>query len=375
MKETLVRALADRFVSWQGPFGRPDPDHCPFVTPGPCISTQFHSPTFLATALYRAFERLGDQRYKEAADRYLAFTFAAMTDPLEGEQKLDRPSYPFMYGMALAAYEDFRTHNPAESSFDAKAASIFDWVSRFRWDNGSWFRNGYGNAELGVVDCGFSEDNLNIGRGLVAFFALNGREDVLEQAEGLAGYYLTDLEPGTYDGIWSDELGTWAVSPTSIDTFEHFTKRPGSLVAWGFTVVGTIEYLSRLAAVTKRDELRDRIADRCAASMRWQFDVCQFDDGALGLADRDDKWLGMTAGAILSFLRCRDAGFLNDDEVARYRTRALAARDWLLANCTPEMIDVGGYMKVTGRSEPRPPENLAWMLSWTLQAIVRLDEI
>ena len=27
-----------------------------------------------------------------------------------------------------------------------------------------------------------------------------------------------------------------------------------------------------------------------AASMKWQFDACQFDDGACGMSGRDDKW-------------------------------------------------------------------------------------
>jgi hypothetical protein len=31
--------------------------------------------------------------------------------------------------------------------------------------------------------------------------------------------------------------------------------------------------------------------------MKWQFDACQFDDGACGLSGRDDRWLGMTGGA------------------------------------------------------------------------------
>lgn len=370
-----LQLLADRFVSWQGPFGRPDPQHCPFVTPGPCVSTQFHSPTFLAIALYRAFEALGDARYKEAADRYVIYYFGALRDPQPGEQRLDYPSYPFMYGMALAAYEDFRAHNPDETSFDGKADAIFGWLLRFRWDEGSYFRNGYGNAELGVIDSGFSEDNLNMGRGLVGYHAVNGRADVLEHAEGLATYYLTPVRMGRYDGIWSEELGTWAVSPNAIDSFEHFSARPGSQIAWGFTVAGTIEYLTRLFVATKSGDLRERIPEKCVASMRWQFDTCQFEDGAVGLADRDDRWLGMTASSILSFLRVRAAGFLTDEEVATYRPRAIAARAWLLANLTAESIDVGGYFKVTGRSEPRPPENLAWMLAWVAQALVRLDEI
>src|SRR5688500_14676799 len=58
-----IRLLADRFVGWQTPYGRPDPRRCPFVTPGKCVSTHFHSPTFLAIGLYDAFDATGEEAY------------------------------------------------------------------------------------------------------------------------------------------------------------------------------------------------------------------------------------------------------------------------------------------------------------------------
>jgi hypothetical protein len=72
----------------------------------------------------------------------------------------------------------------------------------------------------------------------------------------------------------------------------------------------------------------------------------------------------------------RDAGFLSPDEEEHYRPRALAAAHWLVASTTPENIDErSGYLPVTGKSEPRPPENLAWMLAWTLLGLSRSHEI
>jgi len=125
----------------------------------------------------------------------------------------------------------------------------------------------------------------------------------------------------------------------------------------------------------RAEDLRAQIGEKCRASMRWQFDACQFPDGACGMHARDDKWLGMTAGAILSFLRVREAGFLTPEEEAQYRPCALAARDWLITHTTPEAVDAGGYFRITGESEPRPPENLAWLLGWTLEALLRAGEI
>lgn len=372
--EAPIRIVADRFAAWQNAYGRPDPKTCPFVTPHPAISTHFHSPTFMAIGLYAAFDTLGEARYKEAADRYIAFYLAAMRDPPTGGQRQDYPSYPYQYGMALAGYGAFRRHNPDERLFDGKASALFEWLTLWRWHEGSFYRNSYGNEKHGVVDCANSDDNCHMGRGLAAYHAVTGRRDVLHDALGLARYYLTDVVPGSFDGCWSDALGTWVVAPTTVDSFEHFRDTRSCDMGWGFTSVGAIEFLTDLAPHAD-PATRAAIGERCARSMRWQFDACQFDDGACGMRGRDDRWLGMTAGAILSLLRVRDAGFLDAATADAYLPRARAARDWLLAHVTAENVEAGGYFRVTGQSEPRPPENQAWQLGWTLEALVRSHEV
>ena len=397
--EPFVRWIADRFVEWQTPYGRPDPQRCPFVTPGPWVlSTHFHSPSFMAIGLYRAYTVTGEPAYKAAADRYVAFYLAALRNPPESlddygaqwvqameEQHGPDPhratwginilTWPFMYGMALAAYQDFRVHNPDEVALDSMAAALFEWLGHYRWVDGSFYRNGYGSPAHGTIDAGNSDDNCHIGRGLMGYYAVSQRPEVLAEAEGLADYYLTECIPGTYQGCWSSVLGSWVVAPTAADHFEHFQGRKSCEMAWAFSSVGAIEYLTQLAAVTDDANRRSRIAEKCTASMKWQFEGCQFGDGAVGMRARDDKWLGTTAGAILSFLRVRNAGFLSETDVSLYRAKAGAARDWLLAHLTPEALETGGYFRVTGQSEPRPPENLVWLLGWTLEALTQLEEI
>ena len=368
-----MKMLADRFAAWQSPYGRPDPKKCPFVTPVPAISTHFHSPTFLAIGLYAAAESLNNEAWKEAADRYVTFYLAAMRDPPTGGQRQDYPSYPYQYGMALAGYGAFRRNNPEERLFEGKAAAIFEWLTRWRWHEGSFYRNGYGNEKHGVVDCANSDDNCHMGRGLMAYYKVTGRKDVLHDAEGLARYYVTDVIPGSFDGCWSDELGTWVVAPTTVDSFEHFRNARSCDMGWGFSSVGVIEFLTSLAPVAN-PTLAGQIESRCARSMAWQFDECQFEDGACGMRGRDDRWIGMTAGAILSYLRVRDCGFLDADTDRKYLAKARLARKWLLENLTPESVDMGGYFKVTGQSEPRPPENQAWQLGWTLEALARFSD-
>jgi len=368
-----VHLLAERFVSWQSSYGRPDPKTCPFVTPVPAVSTHFHSPTFLALGLYAAASAQGQPSWKAAADRYITFYLAAMRDPPVGGQRQDYPSYPYQYGMALAGYAAFRRNNPDECLFDGKASALYEWLVRWRWHEGSYFRNGYGNVQHGVPDCANSDDNCHMGRGLAGYFGVSQRGDVLHDAVGLARYYLTDVVPGTFVGCWSESLGTWVVAPTTVDSFEHFRNSRSCEMGWGFSSVGVIEFLTGLAPHVD-ESLRSQIALKCARSMCWQFDACQFEDGACGMRGRDDRWVGMTAGAILSYLRTRDAGFLDSETDRIYLAKARLARKWLLETLSPEIVDTGGYIQVTGESEPRPPENQAWQLGWTMEAVVRFGD-
>ena len=214
-----------------------------------------------------------------------------------------------------------------------------------------------------------------MGRGLVAYHAVEPRRDVLTDAEGLALYYLTEVEPGTYKGCWSSRLGTWGVAPTVVTGIEHFGKTPSCEIGWGFSSVGVIDFLTGLCVQTGPAGLRRAMAERCASSMRWHFDACQFDDGACGMSGRDDKWVGQTAGAVLSYLRTRDAGMLSEADTRTYRDKALRTREWMLAHLTPDVLTSGGYHRVSGSSEPRPPENLACMLGWILELLPRVGDI
>jgi hypothetical protein len=395
-----IHLLAERMVQWQGPYGRPDPRKCPFIYTGTLVnSMNFHSPTFMAIGLYKASDATGTPAYKEAADRYITAYLASLRNPvtqadhytkqwIKTLEERDGPltvemrrwatnilQWPFIYGMALAGYRYFREYNPDELAFESKAAAVYDWLNFWRWNEGSYYRNGYGSLQYGILDAGNSDDNCHMGRGLVGYHAVSGREDALADAEGLARYYLTEAERGTYKGCWLSKTGTWVIAPTINDNFEHLVGTQSDEASWGFSSIGAIEYLTELARFTGDAALRGEIASKCASSMRWQFDACQFDDGAVGMTGQDDKWLGMAAGAMLSYIWTRDAGFLSNADTAAYGARARAAREWMIAHVTPEQIDAGGYIKVTGRTEPRPPDNLAWLFGTTLRGLCMADRL
>jgi hypothetical protein len=398
-RREAMELLAGEFIRWQTPYGRLDPKVCPFVDTSTLVSSMnFHAPTFLAIALYKAAARLGRPEWKAAADRYVVGYLACLREPQSEpdfytqtwtahmDEKhgpdADRTAWalhiltwPFIYGMALAAYRHFRVHNPGELALESKASALYEWLQFYRWDEGSYYRNGYGLPKAGIVDCGNSDDNCHIGRGLIAYHAVTRRADVLRDAAGLARYYLTDCVPGTYQGVWNPREGTWVIGPTAADGIEHLTATKSSEASWGFTNTGAIEFLTELAAVTTDEALRAEIAAKCAAAMRWSFDACQFEDGAIGLGGRDDKWLGMTAGAVMSFLRTREAGFLSPEIEAASAPRAQRAAAWLLEHTDPDSVAAGGYVPVTGRTELRPPDNGAWMLGLTLEGLTMLDDL
>ncbi|MBC8873292.1 MAG: hypothetical protein H8E44_27975 [Planctomycetes bacterium] len=73
------------------------------------------------------------------------------------------------------------------------------------------------------------------------------------------------------------------------------------------------------------------------------------------------------------FQGTRDAGFLPAQDVARYRPKAQAARDWLLAHATDDTLKSGGYLRVTGRSRPKL-DSRVWLFGWCLDALLCMDE-
>jgi len=356
-----VRLLADTFVGWQTPCGRLDPVTCPLATYGAKRSSH----NFMCIALYRAYEATGIEAYKEAADRFAVFYLSVLC-PVPSL----RPAH---FGMGLIAYREFKRHNPKLTDWDPVAQSLFEWMKPWRWDEGSYYRNGYGGGKM--RDAGNITDNAHAGRGLMAYHAVTGRADVLAEAEGLSDYFLNEMKPGTYQGCWSSKLKMWAVAPTTQDRFEHFVNVCACDMAWGYAAIEGIDYLTQLHTATKRQDLKTAIPEKCVAAMKWQFDDCQFNDGAVGMSGRENKWVGMTAGAVLSFLRNRDAGFLSEKDAAAYRPKATAAVDWMMKNVNPKSISNGGFFELTDKSWAAQKDCRAWHLAWGLEALLRADEI
>ena len=213
---TIARSIGDRFVAWQGTIGRPNPEKCPFVTTSSSFGpTHAHSPPYLAQALYRLYERTNEVRYKEAADRYAVFSFSFMRDPvppvadrqrnLRLSQRMERGSTTagdprtvnnlfsrsWMQGVGLWCYGEFRSHNPDESCFDARADSLFDYLQQTPHRSGScvqhWLPAPPIAKDPSITDGAFTDDLRWVGMGLVHYYEQTRRDDVLGVGGAVGG--------------------------------------------------------------------------------------------------------------------------------------------------------------------------------------------
>lgn len=384
-----ARSIGDRFVEWQAPSGRPDPERCPFVTRAQqFVAMNSHCSQSMAHALYALFDRTGEPTYKVAADRYAIFTFVFPRDPVEPfddqrrmlwlRRTCDRPlvnnSASYQYGNALSAYADFCRNNPHEDGFSARADALFEWLQTRRTDRGQAYLLGYRPSDPTISDWAFTDDLRTVGSGLVAYSACTRRGDGLQDALRLADYYLRPYVPGAPDGAFVESLGAWCISPWPNSAhIEHFSAIQLDTSGWGFSARGGVEFLTRLHALLPADHPRAHLMrDRCIRSVRWQF-ACQFPNGAVGMHGLDDEWLGMTAAALLAYDDIRSVNWVDDALADEIDPVAGRAKEWLVENATDEFIDQGGYREITGQSRPSPPENSMWLLAWTLEALLRME--
>jgi hypothetical protein len=373
--EASVRALCDRFVAWQAPSGGIDVLKCPYHRPPllrAAISYGQDLP-WLARALYGAYDALGDPRYKAAADGYAVFFIAAA--------HYTRATYA-LGGALEPCFKLYREHNPGDDSLDETARAIYRRLLEFRTDNGNYINAGYGwrttpDGQRVVQrdahpdeDVAYSDDLSDVGRGLVGYFQHFKDAPALEHAVNHAQYFLREFRPGTVEGIWSSAAGTWLIGPRHHAGFENLVDVYADEAGWGWSTYFCSLYLARLFDCVADEGLRHTIRDRCAASLRWWFDACQWEDGALGMSGRDDKWLGQTALAVLQYVELFGRQMVDGETHRTYYQKALRALGWLRQMSVPERFPPDGYVPVTGRSRPLPGWNTSWQLAHVVEGLL-----
>jgi hypothetical protein len=370
--------LGDRFVLWQSPYGSTDLVMCPYrtQTAGFFESYNTHPLAPAARALYGLYEFTGVEDYKVAADRYATFLMNVIHDPLTpytnsmtmNGQVHDLFSSAWHYGKALWCYELFCRHNPREDAFELKAYAIYRWLQVHRRPEG-YFGVGYPCGK--IPDCQFSCDLAEVGNGLVSFYEVSHHKPALDDALGLSKFFLTEWEEGSGRGVWSSRLGCWLVGPWPGTGAEHFIDQRFNSVAWVWSAYLGGLYLLRLRPYVQDAQTRADLEDKCVKAFRWCYDTCQFEDGAQGMFGRDDKWVGMTAAALLLYLELKEANVIPADVEAAYRSRVVKSWRWLLENTQRDTFPADGYIRVNGTTAKKPLENLFWMMCWTVLALLR----
>lgn len=369
-------ALGDRFLVWQSPYGGPDPVKCPYRTPGLFNAYHLHPCGPAARALYRLARHTGVNDYKRAADGYAVFLINAIHDPvtpyvnkieLNGTER-NLLSSAWMFGKALSpCYEWFCLENPREDAWELKSYAIYRWLQRHRRAD-SYFGVGYPTGR--APDAQFSCDLGEVGTGLMGFYAISKHQPALDDAIGLARFFLTEYEPGSGRGVWSSRLGVWLVGPQAGTGAEHFKGQNYTEVGWGWSAYIAAEYLLRLREHLNDVAMRKSIEEKCLSALRWCFDACQFEDGAHGMFGRDDKWVGMGAAAILLYVELHKAGLITPQWTETYGPRLKKSWQWLLANTGRDTFPPDGYIAVSGSTSKRPLENMFWLMSWTVEALL-----
>ena len=381
--------LADHFVNAQNSYGRLDPHKSPFARAGLFICGRMHIPPILAETMYQVYDAAGDHRYLEAADRYTAFVLGAIRNPVgdatdwyldallgadaSAERQIeerDQMARSWALGMALSCYGYFKSHHAQEGCFDSKAEALYQWLQFYRWNHSSWFRVGYARGDF--PDNGFADDLAHVGRGLIKYYHQCRKPVVLNDAVKLAHYFLAPAQTGTDKGIFSEKLGTWLVGPWPVIGFEHMDDIGADQLGWCFGARDATEWFLLLYPEADKTT-QNRIAHCCLSSLKWQFDHCQFADGAVGIFGRDDKWLGMTAGAALNHLELGELGLIPEDFQTRYKEHLQRACDWIIKKANEDfVINHMGYERVTGQTDPYHPENAGWLINWAIRLLVKL---
>lgn len=375
MKSLIERTMAfcDMFVDWQDSDGGIDPSRCPYFNAKYKPDYRHMQIPLMARALYAAYKQCGNILYKKAADKYCKFYVDITLERIK-ENRI----YACYIGTAMEATVIYTQNNMyGTEEMISKAEILYKWLQTLRTNEGVYFRCGYTCASEDMAeprDVGYSEDLCHTGRGLVRYYEMTNNPSVLVDIKGLSNYYLTDINPGTMDGIWSPEYNTWAIGPWANNGHEHIGNTCARNNAWGWSSFGCSDFLAD-AYIFFDDKMQAQVADKCKKAMNWFISSCQFEDGAIGMMGKDDKWVGMAAAAILTYGKLLERDMLPSLEEESLLSSLNKTIRWFDAHTDPGTMPDAGYIEVTGKTDPTPGDNITWMMAWIIEAMLLLNKL
>jgi hypothetical protein len=321
---------------------------------------------FEAEALYRISRLTGEERCRRVADAQAHYMAKSIG-----------PQHPmWAIGNALELLGLYHQEHPQDDTLVAAARKLVDSfrarrVSITTLDGITFghFPCGYGVA--GAKDAGWTNDLSMVGSGLVWAYELTRDGAILSDALSFAEYFVQPWRPqalGTNGywrcGTWHDKLGSWVIGPSHYSGFES-TDVFADEASWVFSTVTCIDFLLRLY-LHKPDP---RFLDRSLRAAQWTFRACQFDDGAVGMCGRDDKWLGFTGDAVTQVALLQPHAADIGEAWPALRRQAERAHRYLAAGLDTAKLEQNGVEWVQHKSSTNPLVNVAtlWasaLLGW-----------
>jgi hypothetical protein len=384
----LFKAVLDEFVAETLPDGGVDREKSRWQKPGRGAavgSDMFPGKIdprysrFEAEALYRFGARSKREDYIRTADALVSYLPRSI-----------KPSHgTWAIANALELIGVRHTFHPQAVNATAPAADatrLVDYVRARKLNittlDGVTFRHfpcGYGIAQFKSNDAGWTNDLSMFGSGLVHAYELTKDQSILEDAISFSEYFVQPWRPNALGddgfwrcGTWHEKLGTWVIGPSHFSGFES-TDVHADEAGWVFSTNTCIDFLSRL----HRHHPDDRYVDRCVRAAQWTFRECQFDDGAVGMCGRDDKWLGFTGAAITQVANVAKTLRPSDDRLAELRKHAESAMRYLTARLAQAKVDDHGveWVKKTTSTDPLVNVAMVWgmaLMGW-LDAAEKLN--
>lgn len=368
-----MRSICDEFVSWQGEGGIILKDKCPYFADHYKPFFRYMEVPFMGRSLYCFFDLTKEEKYKLAADQYMLFYINLVCDLVTSEK------IAYKFGMALEAAALYAKYNPLRSNEIKTYVDLFaKWLRQLKDETlGSYFRCGYLPGTQGIelaTDVGFSDDLCHVGRGLTRAYELLGDKELLSDMEQLSKYFDTDQKENTQNGIWNPDLGTWSIGPWPDKNFEHMSDTAASEAGWVFSAYGDAEFLLDAIRYFEAGPFTESLRSKCLSSIKWIYENCCFEDGAIGMTGKDDKWVGLTAAAILGIVKLYEADALSAGEMDYFKPLLAKSYRFLLEN-TGGSLPEAGYIKVTGNTSPVPGDNVAWLYSWIVECLAKQTTI
>ena len=313
---------------------------------------------FEVEALYRISRMTRDERCRRVADsqvRYMARTISK-----------DQPMWAV--GNALELVGIYSREHPKDKTLVETARNLVKVLRSRRvaittLDGVTFGHFPCGYGVLKAKDAGWTNDLSMVGSGLVWAYEMTGDKTILDDAVSFAEYYVQPWRSEALGadgywkcGTWHETINSWVIGPSHYTGFES-TDVFADEASWVFSTATCIDFLLRLYR-HKRDP---RFLDRSLRAAQWTFQACQFEDGAVGMCGRDDKWIGFTGHAVTQVAMLRPYARSITKAWPDLYAQARRAHNHLCEKLAEAKLETHGVEWVNRKSSTDPLVNVAML--------------